>query len=198
MENQKFTSSDGKESQVTMLSDKESFYVELKGGVGFLKNYKGGDFAFVGILPPEGMSNADYLGSFTGQEFATSVLNKKSDKDVYVKLPEFSYDYTSTLNPYLKNLGIQKAFLPEADFSGMVERSQELGVKIDSVLHKTHIELDRNGTKAAAVTAVMMAVNSVMPVEREKLEIYLERPFIYAIVDTKTGVPIFMGDVNKL
>ena len=44
---------------------------------------------------------------------------KKSDKDVYIKLPEFSYDYASTLNPYLQNLGIKKAFLPDADFSGV-------------------------------------------------------------------------------
>ena len=67
---------------------------------------------------------------------------------------------------------------------------------IDSVIHKTHIELDKYGTKAAAVTSIAMA-GSAAPTEPPK-EVYLDRPFLYAIVEESTGLPIFMGAVNAV
>ena len=66
----------------------------------------------------------------------------------------------------------------------------------DRVIHKTHIELDRNGTKAAAVTAVIAKASS-MPVE-SPIEIRMDRPFVYALVDTETGIPLFIGSVKTL
>jgi len=69
---------------------------------------------------------------------------------------------------------------------------------IDDVLHKTHIELDKNGTKAAAATAVIAKDGSAPPQQEETVEIKLDRPFVYALVDTETGIPLFIGTVNSV
>ena len=75
-------------------------------------------------------------------------------------------------------------------------KTKEGILSIDSVMHKTHIELDKNGTKAAAVTYLVKA-GSAAPTEPPK-EVYLDRPFLYAIVEESTGLPIFMGVVNNV
>ena len=63
------------------------------------------------------------------------------------------------------------------------------------MLHKTHIQLDEQGTKAAAATAVKMDVSGVMPIDENTKIVELDRAFAYAIVDTETGLPVFMGTV---
>ena len=67
---------------------------------------------------------------------------------------------------------------------------------IGSVIHKTHIEMGEKGTKAGAVTAVIMCGNAAMP--EEVKEVILDRPFVYAIVDDATNIPIFIGAVNSI
>ena len=70
-------------------------------------------------------------------------------------------------------------------------------IHIDDVLHKTHIDVDESGTEAAAVTAVVMKANAVFPAKPQIIKkVYLNRPFVYAIIDTQTGMPLFMGIVN--
>ena len=83
-------------------------------------------------------------------------------------MPEFKYDYGTDLETVLQDMGMKKTFSMTADFSGMGEPS----VMVDRVIHKTHIELDRNGTKAAAATAVIAKEGSV----------YIDDPF------TGTGI----------
>jgi len=71
-------------------------------------------------------------------------------------------------------------------------------VWIGKILHKTHIEVDRKGTKAAAVTAVQMEMCAAdMPVEEVKT-VRLDRPFVYAVVDNATGYPVFFGVQNSM
>ncbi|MCR5625175.1 MAG: serpin family protein, partial [Lachnospiraceae bacterium] len=195
---QTFKNQDGTEGKVNMLNGKEYYYIELNNGVGFVKTYKGGNFAFVGILPPEGTTTVDYINGLKGKDFINAVLNKKTDKDVYIKLPEFKYDYSTSLKGDLGALGMPTAFTNSADFSNMIEYCKDPYQKIDDVIHKTHIEVDKNGTKAAAVTAVVMASATSLQNPRPTINIYLDRPFVYGIVDVNTGVPIFIGAVNKL
>ena len=67
---------------------------------------------------------------------------------------------------------------------------------VDRVIHKTHIELDRNGTKAAAATAVVAKESSAYM--ESPIEIRMDRPFVYALVDNETGIPLFIGSVKTL
>ena len=68
---------------------------------------------------------------------------------------------------------------------------------MDSIIHKARIEVDRQGTKAAAVTMGAIEVGCAFPLDKPKV-VELDRPFVYAIMDNKTGLPVFTGIVNKL
>ncbi|MCH5264295.1 MAG: serpin family protein [Lachnospiraceae bacterium] len=191
-----FTDANGTKQTVNMLNSTEYSYLKDEKATGVMKNYEGGTYAFVGILPNEGVSVSDYLKVMTGESFV-KLLGSEEHQRVLTKIPEFSYDYTTNMVETMKAMGIEKAFTNGADFSNMGTTKEGI-LKIDDILHKTHIELDRYGTKAAAVTSISMKAGSAAPSEDKPKEVYLNRPFIYAIVETSKNLPIFMGVVNSV
>lgn len=197
-----FTNLDGSETETTMLASKEYGYFTLEGGKGFLKPYKGGEYSFVGILPEEGQSPEEYLKkiSSSGADFSKAV-REAEDEEVNVLIPEFTQDYNKELSEIFKEMEMEQPFNPEqAEFYQMMEpvNQSPYQVWIGKILHKTHIEVDRKGTKAAAVTAVQMEMcTAVMPVEEVKT-VRLDRPFVYAVVDNATGYPVFFGVQNSM
>ena len=200
-EDRTFENINGSESKVTMLSSTENRYFTLQGGEGFIKPYQGGEYSFVGILPKEGQTPEEYLKKLSGSntDFAKAV--READyEEVKVWLPEFNMDYDIELSDTYKALGMDVPFDQDnAQFHKMMEpvNNDPYQVWIGRILHKTHIEVDRKGTKAAAVTAVEMDLAmSAMPMDEK--EIYLDRPFVYAIVDNATGYPIFLGAQNSM
>lgn len=189
-----FTTAAGQKQSVSMLNSMEHSYLQDDKATGVMKYYDGYDYAFVAILPNKNISLEQYINEMTGESFVKFVQSEQQ-KRVRTKIPEFSYDYDVNLKDALQAMGIQKAFTDAADFGGMAKTRDGI-LYIDSVQHKTHIELDRNGTKAAAVTSIAMA-GAAAPTEPPK-EVYLDRPFLYAIVEVSTGLPIFMGAVNAV
>ncbi len=193
VENREFNLQSGKTVNCSMMHSEEKLYVSDDKSQGFIKNYKGGKYAFMAILPNEDVSLSDYVKSMTAQSFAKMYAGKTTQYQVFASVPKFKYDYSAKLNDTLKQMGITDAFDGEkADFSGMTEQQK---LFISNVLHKTHIELDEEGTKAAAATAVTMDVSGALPAKEDIKEIRLDRPFAYAIMDTQTGLPVFMGTV---
>lgn len=189
-----FTDYLGNEETVTMLRSTETQYIAGEHVTGFVKNYKGGDYAFLALLPEEGIRVEDYIASLNGEDFL-ALYDNRMYQDVLVEIPEFTYDYDTELKESLSAMGMEEAFEPRADFSNMAEMS----LCISRVLHKTHIQVDRAGTKAAAVTAVEMQKASDVEMDvTEPPRVYLNRPFVYAIVDTETGLPVFLGAVNTI
>lgn len=199
-ENGTFTKTDGTKQTVTMLNGSEDGYsfLTLHNGKGFLKPYRGGDFAFFAYLPPEGTTVDEYLNSIDGQDFIDAYENR-ARRTVITKMPEFTFDYSTSLKATLQVMGMTESFSDSADFSAMLDLDANplQSVKISDVIHKTHIELDRNGTKAAAVTAVMMAATSAYDPSVPE-EVYLDRPFVFGILDTETGLPLFLGTLNTV
>ena len=116
--------------------------------------------------------------------------------------PAFSFDYSIEMNKMLMNMGMKKAFDKKADFLDMLDPetiNPDLQLYIGSVIQKTHIELDENGTKAAAVTIIDMKATTTSVKEPEpRKRVILDRPFVFAIIDTETGTPIFAGVVNTV
>lgn len=110
-------------------------------------------------------------------------------------IPKFSYDYDIEMSGALKALGMTKPFEPsKADFSALGS-SDSGNIFISRVLHKAYIAVDEKGTKAGAATAVEIKETAAA------VDIYsvtLDRPFIYAVTDNATGLPVFIGAVTDI
>ena len=198
-----FTNYDGSTTEVTMLYSTENEYFNIAGGTGFIRPYKGGEYSFVGILPEEGTSVEEFLAKLAenGEDFADVIKNPEYSYDnVIVRIPEFSSEYFVEMSSILQDMGMEEAFNPlTADLSGMVSAvdDPDYNAYIGRVLHKTFIDVNREGTRAAAVTAIeTLDAACAMPVEQ--VYVYLDRPFVYGIVDNATGLPVFLGTVNQL
>lgn len=193
-----FHNEDGTEKNVNFLHDTLGVYYEIDNACGFHKYYEGGEYAFLAILPDEEVGLENFLKDFDADSYRSFMESATGQYDVYTKLPKFTNDYSVNLNEQLQMLGITDAFTPGvADFSGIIDKNQN-DLFIDKVIHKTHIEVDENGTKAAAITLIEMndACTSAA-YEPEYREVYLDRPFLYMIVDMETEMPVFIGTVNQ-
>ena len=193
-----FTASSGDTQDVTMLYSTEGIYFETDKATGFMKCYEGGDYAFIAILPADESISANvFVQDFTGEDYIEFINSKTSEYDVYTMLPEFENDYKASLVGILQEMGVEDAFIEgTADFTGISSKNM---LYITDVIHQTHIEVDKNGTKAAAATAVLMEDAACeMPADVPSVEVYCDRSFAYAIVDVETMNPIFIGTVNSV
>lgn len=184
-----FTNYNGTVHQAEMMFSDEYSYLEDENATGFYKYYQGGRYAFAALLPNEDISVTDYVNSLT-PESLHNVLSNPQEDYIRAGLPKFSYDYGTELTGILADMGMPSAF-DNADFSKLAPQS----VFISRVIHKTHIDVFEEGTRAAAVT--MVEANDACPAPPEK-EIILDRPFVYCIVDTETYLPVFMGTLMNL
>ena len=188
-----FTAADGTKQEAEMLCDEEHFYLEDEHATGFLKTYQGGRYAFAALLPEEGMTTKEYINTLTA-EGLHKTLAEPSKESVMTQLPKFEYDYSEMLNNAFQNMGMEQAFTVDADFSDMAWTSSGI-LFISRILHKTHISVTEEGTRAGAATVVTMADKAMM---MEPKKVYRDRPFVYCIVDRDTSLPVFIGTVETL
>ncbi|MFO7651277.1 MAG: serpin family protein [bacterium] len=110
-------------------------------------------------------------------------------------MPRFKFDYEANLNRSLGRLGMAEAFSPQAaNFSAMVK--PPVRVFISEVKHKTFVEVNEEGTEAAAVTSTRVAMTAMMPEPHERFTIKADHPFLVAIRDDGTGALLFLGVVH--
>ena len=190
-----FTGEDGIVQEAELMYSTEEKYLEDELAEGFLKYYAGNKYAFAALLPREGISVREYAESLTGQQLYEMLCNPV-ETEVYAAIPKFQAEYGVSLNGILQEMGITDAFDEnKADFSG-IGLSEGGNIFISKIMHKTFIEVDERGTKAGAATIVEM--NDGAAVISEPKIVYLDRPFLYMIVDCETNVPVFIGVVMSL
>ena len=191
-----FTTAGGEKQNVQLMYSTEKKYLEDEQARGFIRYYADSSYAFAALLPNEGVSLEDYLASLTGEKLSSLLTNPDTQYDVKAAIPKFEQEYSYLLNESLYNLGIRNAFDKDfADFSGI---SAESPLVIDTVLHKTFITIDEKGTKAAAVTSVGMMDATSLPVPKPVQTVYLDRPFLYLLIDCENNLPIFIGSIRDI
>jgi serpin B len=189
-----FTTADGRIQEAEMMWSDEQIFLRGEGAAGFLKPYSGGDYSFAAILPDEGVSIEDFIAGMSVESFSALMSSAHRPADgVVAALPKFSFEYEIKLNDVLEDMGMPTAFSGEADFSRL-SANEDDPVGISSVRHKTFIDVDEVGTRAAAVTIVEVGVVSVTQPEF----VILERPFVFAIIDNATHLPIFIGALTEI
>lgn len=187
-----FMLENGKKKKMRMMYSTEDTYLSDKLATGFTKTYWSG-YQFVAILPNEGVSVKDYLAQMDGESFA-NFLNSGEEAAVHAVMPSFKSEYsTDAMVSILKKMGIKDVFSSaDADLSKM-GRADGKNLFVSDMIHKTFIEVDREGTKAAAVTGVFVKATSMMPQPLNEYTVRLDRPFLYAIIDEETKIPVFIG-----
>ena len=168
------------------VSDTEDQYYENDKSTAFGRDYANG-LSFIGILPND-------EGDFTLEDLDISGLLKSNPEydAVDCKMPKLNFETSTVLNDMLSNLGLDNIFSSNADFSGIADQN----VNVDTILQKTKLELDENGTKAAAVTAVIMECMSAAEEDEPIIKtVELTRPFAFLIYDSSNDEILFMGKV---
>ena len=186
----KFTTEDGDTLDVELMHSEENIYLEDENTTGFAKYYKDGKYAFAALLPDEGISISDYVASLTGERLHSILTNSQSTA-VDAAIPKFEDEFDIEMSAVLTAMGMPAAFSTSADFEGL--GSSENGpIYISRVVHKTYIAVNESGTRAGAAT-IVEAVDGCAPVLEETKQVYLDRPFVYMLIDTETNIPFFIG-----
>jgi serpin B len=154
--------------------------------------YGDSTFSMVVMLPSGEMTTDDLIGGMDQTSWNTWFENPNV-KGVRIELPKFKYGFKTLLNDHLKSLGLGVAFSDGADFSRITGIPN---LYISRVIHQTFIDVQEEGTEAAAATIVEMRELSgggggSVPVFRA------DRPFLYFIKENSTGALLFMGKVGK-
>ena len=182
----------GAQKQVPMMSQSGSYrYFQGDKFQALSLPYGNGDTSLYLFLPDQDSSLKNLLNGLnhqTWEQWMGKFRNTPGD----VKIPRFKLDYETSLNEALKSLGMEVAFAEgRADFSGM--RAQR-DLFISEVKHKAIVELNEEGTTAAAATSVGIGITSVQP-KPQRFTFIADRPFLMAIRNQQSGAILFMGAV---
>lgn len=189
-----FTDGDGNSMEAAMMYSDESLYLEDDCTTGFIKPYKDG-YGFAALLPKEGMAMEDYIKQLSAEKLSALINGAADTYSVSAALPKFSAEYDIELSETLQNMGMTDAFdESRADFTG-IGTYDGGNIYINMVLHKTYIEVEESGTKAGAATVVGVAESAA---EQEQKTVHLDRPFVYAIIDSENNLPVFLGIIEKI
>ena len=194
----RFTLEDGTRQDVDMMHSEEYTYLEDDMATGFIKYYKDRKYAFVAMLPNEGVTVSQYVDSLTG-EHLRELLNNTQDLTVFASIPKFETEYDIEMSEILQEMGMTDAFdWRVADFSKLGTYNVDgMNICINRVLHKTFISVTEQGTRAGAATAVEMVAEGAAEIIEYK-EVVLDRPFVYMLIDCETNLPFFIGTMMNV
>lgn len=166
-------------------SGREGAMIELSYGEGEEEN-----LMMDVILPAEGVSIDEFASRFDEEMLAKFSASLYTD-EIRLVLPSFKAEYETSLNAVLQRLGVREAFTSAADFSGMSGDP----LMISEVKQKTFIEVNEEGSEAAAITSIGIMRTSLAP---EPFEFKVDRPFVFLIRERNSGTILFMGLVRNL
>jgi serpin B len=150
--------------------------------------YASGHLQMYLFLPDTNSSPTKLLADLNASTWRDKILPKFQDKEGTLALPRFKLDYVVILNGPLKALGMRRAFTDDADFSAMADEP----LCVSEVKQKNFVEVNEEGTEAAAVTTVTMHATGMLRPEKP-FEMIVDRPFFFVIGDDTTKSILFMG-----
>ncbi len=183
-----FTLPDGNTKEIPLMYNGGDAYFENDKATAFSCGYRNG-LEFIGILPKD-------EGEFTLEGLdIPALLKSRTDKyDVSAVMPRLNFETDFELKDALSAAGLQEIFdAGKADFSGI----SEMELFVSEIIQKTKLELDENGTRAAAVTAILMDTATAMPDPKEQKTVRLDRPFAFMIYDQAEDQILFVGKVTN-
>lgn len=188
-----FTSQSGARQKIKMMNQKMdlSYYKSRSYQVVDLP-YSEGRFSMLIVLPDEG-TDVNSVVDRLNDSVLTALVSRVRTRKGEIFLPRFHIEYEKTLNDVLGSLGMKDAFAPNiADFSG-IDGKRDL--YISDVKHKSYVEVNEEGTEAAAVTSIGIRVTAMTP---DQLVFRVDRPFVFAIRERASNTILFIGRITDL
>jgi serpin B len=188
-----FTQTNGTSTEIPMMRKEEKLEYTSNSLFKAVKMpYGKGQYNMVVFLPADGKNSQDVIDAFSGSKWKSWMDGFETKDHVVVTMPRFKFAFEIGLNKVLEQMGMVKAFQPEtADFSKITDED----LYISSVIHKSFIDVNENGTEAAAVTAIVFTTTSAGN-EPPKTYFTVNKPFVFAITENDTGAILFLGEVN--
>jgi len=177
-----------------MFQQNNIYYMENELIKAVVLPYRGDDVSMIIILPKKIDGVKEVERSLSAETFR-SWLPLFHTADVMVHLPKFKVTYESHMSKTLISMGMTKAFDRSADFTGM---DGTKNLFLSDVIHKAFVDVNEEGTEAAAATAVKGKMKSeMMPQKERPKEFRADHPFLFLIQEQHTGSMLFMGRVNN-
>lgn len=181
-----------KTKNMPMMSNYDDYRYFDKDGIQAIElPYGKENIAMYVFLPGEGQGIDDLHKKLNSDNW-TAWMSNFSKRKGKITMPKFKTEYETSLNTALTNLGMGSSFEDSADFKKFF--SKEIQAKVSEVKHKTFVEVNEEGTEAAAVTSAQVVATSIQLPE-EPFEMNVDSPFFYAIREKSTGTILFMGSV---
>jgi len=183
-----FTLIGGEKVNVPMMNQTAEFnYMETEDFQGLELPYVDDELSMI-ILLPRKVDELNSLEEMLSLEKFSGWLGKLGKRKVIVSVPKFRMTSRFGLAGVLRSMGMMDAFSEKANFSGM---NGKRDLFISAVVHKAYVDVNEEGTEAAAATGVVMRVTSVKP---ERIPVFrADHPFLFLIRDNKSGSILFIG-----
>ncbi len=152
--------------------------------------YKGDELSML-VLLPETHDGLPALEKRLSPQFISGVVSKLKSEKMAVMLPKFKLETKYKMKPTLKAMGMVDLFGRKADLTGLTDSSDGKALYVDQVYHNAFVEVNEEGSEAAAATAVVVRKRSAP----RQSWFYASHPFIFAIRDRQTGTILFLGRV---
>lgn len=153
--------------------------------------YRDGRYMMTVCLPEEGTDLVKAVNAVSPSKLASAIA-MADGRDVQLSLPKFKVNTTHILNGILSDLGMKEAFGGKADFSGMTDSN----VAVDEVKQKCFVEVNEEGSEAAAVTSIGIRMTSLRP-DEEPFVMKVDRPFVFLITSDE-GEVLFAGRIASI
>ncbi|MFA6404986.1 MAG: serpin family protein [Candidatus Paceibacterota bacterium] len=185
-----------KSDMMSLVGEKAKFkYTETDKVQAIELPYKGKELSMFIILPKD--NDISVLEKIMNKAFIDKMRTSLNEQRVNVYLPKFKFETKYFMGKDLKDMGMPSAFDPDlSDFSGMFDRTKtDENLSISEVIHQAFVEVNEEGTEAAAATAVIMVNTTSVGPGNPIPEFRADHPFIFMIQDSSTGEILFMGKV---
>ena len=185
-----YTESGQEYGQVDMMDLESTFNVAFTEDFSAVElPYKNNKFSMFLFLPAESKTVNGLVEALDGERWNHWLEEFNEAEEFRVYMPKFKFEFDRSLADDLIDMGLGIAFTGQADFSGI----SDIPLLISDVIHKTYIDVNEEGTEAAAVTAIVFENTSIGPGST----IRLDRPFLFAITENSSKSILFVGKVSE-
>ena len=146
-------------------------------------------FSMVAILAED--MNIDELVEYLDNDKWQNIVNNLRERNVRLKLPRFKIECDIPLNDPVKNVGMTRIF----GNGGLMNISDDSRLTVSNIKQKTFVEVNEEGTEAAAVTSIEIMATAFGP--EMQIPFFVDRPFLYLIKEKSTGAILFIGRMDE-